>query len=266
MFYQFNHLASPDYLKIESGINFSYPPHLHQCFELIILLSGKMQVTVDAQVFELNKNEALIVFPNQIHSLHSIKSEHILCIFAPDLVREYAAGLSGKVPQDNSFIPDPYFVEALCKLSPDSTTTYKKGILYSLCAQFDQNKSYEIRQTDNDKLLNKIFAFVEESYLADCSLKKLAEKTGYDYAYLSRIFRKIVGISYNSYVNHCRLNHACYLMVNTDFPIIQCALESGYDSVRSFNRNFKTYFGVTPTEYRDNHKKNNVNDSLITKS
>ena len=96
---------------------------------------------------------------------------------------------------------------------------------------------------------------MEESFGGDCSLKKLAEKTGYDYAYLSRIFRKIVGISYNSYVNHCRLNHACYLMVNTDFPIIQCALESGYESVRSFNRNFKAYLGITPTEYRENHIK-----------
>ena len=255
MFYQFNHLASPDYLKIERGINFSFSPHLHQCFELIVLLSGKMQVTIDDYTYELNEKEALLVFPNQIHALHSIKSEHILCIFAPDLVREYAVGLVGKIPQDNLFIPDPYYVDALCNLSPDSTNTHKKGILYSLCAQFDQGKFYKTRQADIDKLLNKIFSFVEESFSTDCSLKKLAEKTGYDYAYLSRIFRKIVGIPYNTYVNHCRLSHACYLMANTDFPIIQCAMESGYESVRSFNRNFKAYLGITPTDYRENHIK-----------
>lgn len=101
--------------------------------------------------------------------------------------------------------------------------------------------------------MKKIFAFVEESFASDCSLKKLAEKIEYDYAYLSRIFRKIVGISYNAYVNHYRLSHACYLMENTDFSIIQCAMESGYESIRSFNRNFKAYLGMTPTEYRENH-------------
>ena len=154
---------------------------------------------------------------------------------------------------DNLFVPDSYFVNVLCNLNPDSTTTQKKGILYSFCAQFDQNKVYEMRQTDSDGLLNKIFTFVEECYSTDCSLKKLAKKTGYDYAYLSRIFRKIVGISYNAYVNHCRLSHACYLMGNTDYTIIQCALESGYESVRSFNRNFKAYLGMTPTEYRKNY-------------
>ena len=131
--------------------------------------------------------------------------------------------------------------------------TQKKGVLYSLCAQFDQNVQYDIRQADSQGLLKKIFAFVEESFDSDCSLKKLAEKTEYDYAYLSRIFRKIVGISYNTYVNHYRLNHVCYLLENTDLSIIECAMESGYESIRSCNRNFKAYLGMTPTEYRESH-------------
>ncbi len=251
MFYQLHHLASADYFKIEREKNFSFPPHLHQCFELIILLSGEMQVTVDNNVYELNKYEAVMVFPNQIHSIQSVESEHILCIFAPVLVQEYSNRLTGKIPLDNFFVPEPYFVDMLCNLESDSTTTQKKAILYSFCALFDKNKQYDMFYADKDGLLYKIFAFVEESFKSDCSLKKLAEKTGYDYAYLSRIFKKIVGISYNSYVNQYRLSHACYLMENTDFSNIQCALESGYDTVRSFNRNFKECLGMTPTEYRN---------------
>ena len=253
MFYELNHIALPGYLKIERGRNFSFPPHLHQCFEIILLLSGKMHITINDKTVELSEKEALLVFPNQIHSLHSIESKHILCVFSPDLVHEYAVRLAGKIPQDNLFVPDHYLVDALCHLSPDSTNTHKKGILYSLCAQFDKDRCYDIRQTDTEGLLNKIFAFVEDSFGADCSLKKLAERTGYDYTYLSRIFRKIVGISYNAYVNQYRLSHSCYLMENTDSSIIQCAFESGYESVRSFNRNFKAYLDMTPTEYRKKH-------------
>lgn len=253
MFYEFHHIASPGFLKIERDRNFSFPPHLHQCFELTVLLSGKMQITVNDRFFELNKGDAILVFPNQIHSLQSSESEHILCVFSPDLVHEYAVRLSGKIPQDNLFIPDSYLVDALCNLRADSTTTHKKGILYSFCAQFDKSKCYESRQKDSDGLLNKIFAFVEESFSIDCSLKKLSEQTGYDYAYLSRMFRKIVGMSYNAYVNQYRLSHACYLMENTDFPIIRCALDSGFESVRNFNRNFKSYLGITPTDYRQKH-------------
>ena len=57
-------------------------------------------------------------------------------------------------------------------------------------------------------------------------------------------------MSYNSYVNVCRLNNAGYLLKNFDLSILECAIESGYKSLRSFNRNFKEYFGMTPIEYR----------------
>ena len=77
MFYQYNHLGSPDYLKIEKNENFSFPSHLHQCFEIIITLSGEMHITIDNQEYTLKKGEAALVFPNQIHELKSQKSEHI---------------------------------------------------------------------------------------------------------------------------------------------------------------------------------------------
>ena len=71
MFYEYNHLGSPDYFKKETGHNFSFPPHLHQCFEVIVILSGEMRITVDGHPFLLQESEALLIFPNQIHELES---------------------------------------------------------------------------------------------------------------------------------------------------------------------------------------------------
>lgn len=250
MFYEFNHLGSPDYLKIERGENFSFPPHLHSCFEIIILLSGQMNITVDDHDFIVNQGEALLIFPNQIHSLSSTCSEHILCIFSPNLVKTYATKTSGKIPETNKFFPDTYLINTLKSLDVNSTSAEKKGLLYLLCGQFEKTATYKEKTADREKLLYQIFAFVEEEFSGDCSLKKLSEKVGYNYAYLSRFFKKIVGISFNSYVNHYRLSNACYLMDTSNCSILQCALESGYDSIRSFNRNFKEHFGITPAQYR----------------
>ena len=90
MFYQFNHLGSPDYVKIESGNDFNFPPHLHQCFEIIIIKSGEMKITVNSNKYILKENDALLIFPNQIHSLESENSEHILCIFSPQINGKYS--------------------------------------------------------------------------------------------------------------------------------------------------------------------------------
>ena len=252
MFYEFNHLGSPDYLKIEEGRDFSFPPHLHQCFEIIILLSGEMRITIDSKSFVIKEKQAVFIFPNQIHSLDSTKSEHILCIFSPHLVRAYATKVSDKLPQNNKFQPDQYLVNALAGLENTSSSTDKKGVLYSLCGQFDKTASYDKTQFENENLLYKIFSFVETNFSKDCSLSNLSKETSYDYSYLSRYFKKATGLSFNSYVMHFRLSHACYLLENTTLPILQCAYDSGFISLRSFNRCFKENFEITPTQYRKN--------------
>ena len=249
MFYQYHQLSSPDYLRLENGQNFSFPAHLHQCFELIWLRSGEMEVTVDGQTVLLTAGQALMIFPNQIHALRSTHSEHLLCIFSPRLVQAFSTKLENRVPTDSRFFPDTYLTEALARLDTASTTV-KKGVLYSLCGQFDEAAVYRTRPSGREELLHRIFHFVENHFAGECTLSALADALGYDYAYLSRYFKRTVGMPFNTYVNHYRLSHACYLMENRRLSVTQCALDSGYASVQSFNRNFKLAFGITPTAYR----------------
>lgn len=248
MFYQFNHLGSPDYLKIEKNQNFSFPLHLHQCFELISLLSGEMRVLVNGKEFLMKEGEAMLIFPNQIHSLESMESEHCLCIFSPRLVQSFSAKVAGRQPRSNLFRPDPYLIAAMEQLEAASPFE-RKGVLYSLCGQFDEGAEYGGNAAQGELLL-KIFSFVEKEFAGDCSLARLSAESGYNYSYLSRYFKKTIGISFNAYVNHYRLSHACYLLENTDESVLQCALDSGFSSLRSFNRSFKEQYAITPTQYR----------------
>ena len=251
MFYEYNHLGSPDYLKIEKNNNFSFPSHLHQCFEIIIILSGEMDVIIDGKKYTLKKGEASLIFPNQIHELKSQESEHVLCIFSPRLVQAYLAKITDKIPINNKFCPNEFLTRELEKLD-SASSTLKKGILYSLCGEFDTCAEYVAKKTDHKNLIHKIFSFVENNFSGDCSLVKLSEITTYDYSYLSRYFKKNIGISFNSYVMHYRLSHVCYLLENTTQSIAECAFESGFSSLRSFNRAFKENIKISPKQYRKN--------------
>ena len=250
MFYQFQHFGMSEYVTKEYGENFNFPGHLHQAFEFVTVLSGEMEITVDSKSYLLHSNESLLIFPNQIHSMESHTSRHMLCIFSPDLVKSYASKIPDKIPFDNKFIPDRFFIDALDKLSDDASITEKKGLFYCLCAEFDKAAKYDTKKSDDKNLLYRIFKFVETNYNKECSLAELAHETGFSYSYLSRYFRKITGISFNSYVNQYRISNACYLLNNSDCSVLQCALDSGYSSLRSFNRNFKELLAVTPNEYR----------------
>ncbi len=254
MLYQSAHFGESDYFCKEYGENFSFPVHLHNSFELITVTHGEMTVTVDNLDYTLSEGEAVLIFPNQLHSLESKNSRHMLCIFSTGLVKAYFSSISEKIPENNRFKPEGFYIKALDKLLPECPLIEKKGVLYSLCGEFHKTAVYRKRINIDHSLLHSIFEFVEENFSGECSLISLAEKTGYSYSYLSRFFKMLTGLPFNSYVNRHRINNACYLLNNTDYSILQCAMESGYDSLRSFNRNFTAFMGISPREYRSRKK------------
>lgn len=256
MFYEFRHYDLSEKVWKSCGKNLKFSSHIHQSFEIMVVCQGSMEVTVDDKVSLLQEGEAALIFPNQIHSMVSRESRHMVCTFSPELIKAFATSVLGKVPVENRFRPSGYLLEALDGLREDATLTEKKGILYSLCAEFEKGAAYQERSVKDDKtLLYQIFKFIEQNFNQDCSLDRLAKETGYSYSYLSRYFKKIVHISFNEYVNQYRINNACYLLGNSENTVVQCALESGYESLRSFNRNFLAYMSVTPIEYRKSLKK-----------
>ena len=255
MFYQSNHIDSPDYIKLERGTDFSFPLHLHQCFEVIVVLSGEMKITVDTQEYTLQEGGALLIFPNQIHSLASEKSEHILCIFSPQLVKAYTSLHAEHIPVSGQFLPDAYLVRQMQQLCADDSVIEKKALLYAFCAAFERNARYTERRQPQGDLLGTVFRFVEEEFQNDCSLTRLSKVIGHEYSSLSRYFSKAVGISYNTYVRNYRLSHACYLLTNTENTVLECALDSGYTNARSFNRHFLALYGITPSEYRSRRER-----------
>ena len=250
MFYQTLHLGTSDYFKRERGENFSYPPHLHQSFELILVTDGRMTVTVDGKEYMLGEGDAVLIFPNQTHSMTSTESTHTLFIFAPQFIQAFWTEKKSSVPECNAVRLDAYTVEKLKNLSADSSKFEIKGALYSVAAYFDRGAAYIKTSADKETLLVKIFGYVEKNFKKDCSLSALTASVGYNAEYVSRYFKSKTNISYNQYLNVCRLNHAAHMLRNTDETALTCALESGYTSLRTFNRNFKLYYGITPQEYR----------------
>ena len=250
MFYQIAHLGTSDYFKKECGENFNYPPHLHQSFELILVTSGQMTVVVDENEYALTEGESVLIFPNQTHSMTSTESTHTLFIFSPQFIQAFWTEKKSFVPENNKVSLDRYMTEKLTGLSAESSKFEIKGALYSVAAEFDKGAVYRKTSRDKETLLVKIFGYVERNFKKDCSLSALTASVGYNAEYVSRNFKSKTNISYNQYLNVCRLNHAAHMLRNTDETALTCALESGYTSLRTFNRNFKLYYGITPQEYR----------------
>ena len=68
--------------------------------------------------------------------------------------------------------------------------------------------------------------------------------------HLRRIFEAQLGVSPLQYLQTRRLLTAKQLLADTDLPITQVALFSGFASVRRFNAAFAEHYGLNPTQLR----------------
>lgn len=250
MFYESRNSISGDMVKIRSGGDFSFPAHLHSSFELIFVTEGSMTVTIAKKQYVLVPGNGVLVFPNQVHSLHTPEhSRYGLCIFSAQLIQAYSHIYAEKVPASNEFALPGSVIDQLSHLDPKNRLQVK-GFLYTLCGTFDATAQYQEREAKADGLLMYMFRFVEERLREDCSLEALAEQSGYHRVYLSRFFRQSTGLTYTDYVTRCRINEAAYLLRNTQQKMIDVAFSCGFNSLRSFNRSFRDVMGCTPSQYR----------------
>ena len=251
MFYQSGNSLYSDLWKIENGVDFSFPLHLHSSFEFITVTEGSMTITVDKKQYALHPGKGVLIFPNEAHALISEEhSAHTLCIFSPKLVQAYSGVFLSKRPLCHLFEPNRFYLDQLFALNAKESSLRIKGLLYSLCADFDASAVYRNHESEKEELLFKIFQFVESHYTTSCSLEALSAETSYHGVYLSHYFKQMTGLTYTDYVNRYRVNEAGYLLKNGGESILQVAYDCGFDSLRSFNRNFKKVMGVTPSEYR----------------
>ena len=256
MFYEHSYSQPGERLALHMGNNLDFPLHLHNSFEYVFVSSGVLHVTVDGSSYEVREGDALLIFPNQIHGYESLeKNGYFLAIFPPELVKSYGRIYTDKVPSHPMFTPSCLLLGIMDNLLQKNKGARPsllecKSAAYALCAEFDAITSYVDRHADSLGLLGKIFRFVEENHKDNCSLRSLAEETAYHYVYLSRYFKESVGLSFTEYVNRFRLSQAAYRLKGSDEDVSVIALETGFGSLRSFNRNFKAFFHLSPTEYR----------------
>ena len=88
----------------------------------------------------------------------------------------------------------------------------------------------------------------------DISSELAAERAGISKGYFSRIFKDLTGLNYTKWVNMIRIENAISLFENEDMKLTEIAMQSGFQSIPSFNRVFKELKGISPREYRNKHE------------
>lgn len=82
------------------------------------------------------------------------------------------------------------------------------------------------------------------------SIRQLAERMGSNETYISRALNQGLGVSFNTFINGLRIEHAKQLISKSDKSLLEIAFASGFNSKATFNRVFRTHSGATPSAFK----------------
>jgi len=98
--------------------------------------------------------------------------------------------------------------------------------------------------------LDRVRRFVEEDYAERISLAEAAEVAGMEPTAFSGFFRRKTGICFRDWLAAVRVDKAKELMSENNLPMREIALKVGYCNLRSFQRVFLRFTGLSPIEYK----------------
>jgi two-component system response regulator YesN len=99
-------------------------------------------------------------------------------------------------------------------------------------------------------LVGKIHQFIDENVSLDLSLQAISDHVNLHPTYLSKVYKVETGISLSEYLLKYRMELAANLLQNSNDKIYEIATQMGYQTTHYFIKLFKSYFGMTPQEYR----------------
>ena len=107
-----------------------------------------------------------------------------------------------------------------------------------------------IFDTDQDDVIAKVCDYVSTHLESQLWREELAEVVHLNPDYLTRRFKKEMGISIREYVINQKMQEARALIRSTGLPISFVAAKVGYSNFSHFSNSYKRQFGVTPQEDR----------------
>jgi AraC-like DNA-binding protein len=103
--------------------------------------------------------------------------------------------------------------------------------------------------------LKQMLSQTPVSELLELSFPELVSKTRCSPRHVSRLFKKLVGVSFREKQAELRLTQASELLATSDSKVVDVAMQSGYQSTSLFSAMFKQRFGTSPAKWREHARR-----------
>ena len=259
-----------------AGRSFQIPVHWHDEFEIIYVRSGFLTVSISGESYIGKTGEAFVVSPGNLHLMGSQSGTVDYYTFLFPL--KYISFRTDDMLDEKLLEPLNSGHLMICPRVKDTAKELCEQLIKIYEAKKDESESKITTQVRTKIILlqfilemwkkgfviendtsgrntveKEMVSYIQQNFTGKISLREFGEQFHLSEKYISRYFKEHFHITLSQYVTYLRLEHAKQLLQDTDIPVTDVAMQSGYQNVSYFIRSFQKAYAVSPLKYRKNN-------------
>ena len=259
-----------------AGRSFQIPVHWHDEFEIIYVRSGFLAVSISGESYIGKTGEAFVVSPGNLHLMGSQTGTVDYYTFLFPL--KYISFRTDDMLDEKLLEPLNSGHLMICPRVKDTAKELCEQLVDIYMAKKDESESKITTQVGTKIILlqfilemwkkgfviendtsgrntveKEMVSYIQQNFTGKISLREFGEQFHLSEKYISRYFKEHFHITLSQYVTYLRLEHAKQLLQDTDIPVTDVAMQSGYQNVSYFIRSFQKAYAVSPLKYRKNN-------------
>lgn len=251
------------------------PLHWHRPSEIVRVLSGKLKMYLDGKKIIVMPGDVLFINQEIIHGFSPIDCVYEIINFDADEI-----SLRTSLCKDALRIFTNSHVNVLPFTSSENDSLFRVanqlfdfaavesndygllvlGTLFELLGLIYAQHHYteNFKSSANAKVFKPLLEFIEKSYMKPITLSDMAQVSGMSTSHFSVLFHDFLRQTPIDYLNSYRVERACLLLINSDYPVTEVAYKCGFNDSAYFAKVFKKYKNCTPKKYRTEFTKGAV--------
>ena len=255
--------------------------HFHNILEIGYCYYGNGIVTYDTfeeniQNHRYTQRQISIVPQNVPHTTHSdegsidfweylfIDTEKYLKDFFPNdqrLVKSMFRDISSRpmFMEEEDYPQLGNIICAIINAQKEKPVYYEevtRGLIYSLLmivAAINREYAKDIEPIKETSVkIKEVISYIGENYMRDIKISELAEICSVSETHFRRLFGEAMNMTPLEYVNLVRIQAACDLLSKTRYSMETVAEKVGFQTVSTFNRNFRRFTRTSPYQWKIN--------------
>ena len=138
----------------------------------------------------------------------------------------------------------------------------QRGIIHSKYVHNKDGEIADLKITSKDEtFLNDITQLIMDNYSdPEFNIEKLVECCYVSRTVFYHKIKSLTGLTPIDFLRQKRLSIAAQLIVQSDYNISEIAYNTGFNDNKYFSRKFKEFHGMTPSEYKNKHRQEIINE------